>query len=62
MDVLLTRKGSDSQESKRPKQKPPKSVLKALNADDSIDLKLLKKIAKGCLERLKERNSKGKCN
>lgn len=42
---------------KRLKPEPLKSVLEAFNADGSMDMSLLKKIARGCLECLNERNA-----
>ena len=44
---------------KRPKT--TKLILEALSEDGSIDIKLLKKISRGCLKELKKRHNEGKC-
>ena len=42
-------------------KKDVKPILEALSEDGSMDMMLLKGIARGCLEGLKERHAKGKC-
>ena len=41
--------------------KRSKPILEALNEDGSINMELLKKISRRCLEGLKERHAQGKC-
>ena len=48
----------ESTETERPKT--TKLILEALSEDGSIDIKLLKKISRGCLKELREKHDEGK--
>ena len=62
MDTPSTRKRSEKpSDPKRLASELQKPILESLNADGSMDMSLLKRIAKGCLECLNGRKTTDSC-